>query len=347
MRPFQCECGQPVLCEHTQCFRCGRTLGFDPVNVVMYSLTEDANGTLRDERGDAFVLCANRRLHGVCNGVARVFESTTDATLCSGCQLNRTIPVLHRDDNVALWQRLETAKRRMLVGLHARGLPVFTKTGSTEERMRFDFVEDQRSNPDMGDSFITTGYGGGVITINLLEADHVERLTQQELMGESYRTLLGHFRHEVGHYYYQKLIHDEAQFSEIFGDPTADYAAATAAYYENGPPAQWGQHYISAYAASHPLEDWAESFAHLLHLHDTMETAAIHGLTATETSPTAFSQTLTAWRKLIAGLNAANRSLGLSEPYPFVLNENVSRKLEFVNERIEAAATLHQASCDR
>jgi hypothetical protein len=38
-------------------------------------------------------------------------------------------------------------------------------------------------------------------------------------------------------------------------------------------PANWQKSFISKYATSHPWEDWAETWAHYLHIMDMLETA--------------------------------------------------------------------------
>ena len=333
MKKLTCDCGQPVYFEHQQCFNCNRLLGFDPLQRELVCVETAENGTLVDSQGSTFQLCANRRDFDVCNGLVPVTEQTTSDSLCTSCALNRTVPFTERPENVDRWRKMEVAKRRMLAGLGQLGLTDL-EAGLHTGKLRFDFVEDQRSHPEVAEQFVSTGHFDGLITINLLEAEATERVAQQESLGEAYRTLLGHFRHEAAHFFYRRLATDLVVFEALFGDPETDYALANEQYYEHGPPDRWEQNYISAYASSHPLEDWAECFAHLLHLHDTLETAITNGLVDVKEMPESLAEKLSIWRVFSAALNQATRSLGLGDAYPFFITENVEKKLQFVQDSI-------------
>jgi len=334
-----CECGQVVFCDNTECGSCGNTLGFDPTRSLMISLSNHQGETYHDALGNGFQLCANRRQYQVCNGLVALSEQPDRDALCNTCRLNRTIPVVDRPANLLRWQRLEQAKRRMVSGLATLGLEVGAGNGNPAGPMRYDFMEDKRSHPDVLEHFVATGHKDGLITINLMEADDIQRVQQRELSGERYRTVLGHFRHEAGHYYYPQLVTNLTTFSSLFGDPTADYEQALQLYYDNGPAADWGQNFISAYASSHPLEDWAECFAHFLHIQDTLETAGTQGLVATDIVSASLPEQLDLWARLVISLNEVSRSLGVRDPYPFILNAAVSAKLEYVRQAISALAT--------
>jgi hypothetical protein len=175
----------------------------------------------------------------------------------------------------------------------------------------------------------------------------------REKMGEGYRTVLGHLRHEIGHYYWDRLIGDSNlldTFRGIFGDERASYEAALERHYESGPPPNWGESYISAYASMHPWEDFAETWAHYLHMVDTLETAKSHGLTLrTPTTDRAgerivtdrlafydFEALSTGWNAVTLALNSLNRSMGMKDAYPFVLTAPVLDKLRFVHQLIQA-----------
>jgi hypothetical protein len=128
-------------------------------------------------------------------------------------------------------------------------------------------------------------------------------------------------------------------------------------HYRNGPPSNWQENYISSYASSHPWEDWAESWAHYLHLVDTLETAYSFGLTldpkykvdaesiSTMISEDAyscfdFSRLLKQWIPLSLALNSLNRSMGLPDSYPFVISASVGKKLAFVHEVIHKGGSV-------
>src|SRR6185436_17928775 len=187
---------------------------------------------------------------------------------CRSCRLDKVIPNLANAGAKEGWHRLESAKRRLLYTLIDLGLPV--------EGLAFQFLEDAP-----GGNKVFTGHEGGVITINVAEADDPFREKMRVQMGEAYRTLLGHFRHEVGHHYWERLVSQSdrlAGFRERFGDERADYDQARQRHYEQGPPADWGTRFVSVYASMHPWEDWAETWAHYLHMTDTLETARAHGV---------------------------------------------------------------------
>lgn len=336
MVPLECECSRPVYCDNTLCLNCDRLLAFDPFTLTMHAFRSDENGSYRDAEGNLFHLCANRERYGVCNGLVLGHEVESGATLCAACRLNRTVPCVDRPENLVRWRALEVAKRRMLAGLTSLGLRVDTVASSLHGSMQFDFIEDQRSHPDVLEHFVSTGHSMGLITINLIEADPVHRTQQQEFLAEPFRTLLGHFRHEAGHYFYSQLVTDIESFSRIFGDPQADYNAALQHYYNEGPPTNWGESYVSAYASSHPMEDWAECFAQLLHMEDMLETAVGHSLLDIASLPDDIEEQLDLWRSLSVVLNEMSRSVGAEDLFPFYINETVGKKLAFIQRAIGA-----------
>jgi hypothetical protein len=331
VKPYYCRCGQAIFCENTRCGGCGRTLSFEPLLPAMISLDVAEDGALLDADGRRYRPCANREQFRVCNGVV---DESSGAALCSGCRLNRTVPVAERSENILRWKRLEAAKRRMLAGVSNLGLDV--NTGSNGG-LRFDFLEDKRSHPDVLEHFVSTGHKDGVITINVLEADEISRVQQRELMGERYRTVLGHCRHEAGHFFYQHLVRDLGSFTAVFGDPALDYDAELRRYYDHGPEVGWEERYISSYASSHPLEDWAECFAHFLHIEDTLETAICYGLA--EDPGNDPRDRLIRWAQFVIPLNELGRSLGQRDHYPFILTPVVIEKLLYVQSAIAAAST--------
>jgi len=337
MKRFRCRCGQSVYFENVSCIRCGELLGFDPATLQFATLRPE-NGNWRGHTGALFKLCRNRIEHKNCNWLV---PSENMEAYCLSCRLNRTIPNLSTPENRAHWSELERAKRRLIYTLLSLELPVLSKRRDWPHGLAFDFIEDQRSNPNVEEVFVATGHRDGVITINVTEADDVMRVMTRKHMLESYRTLLGHFRHESGHYYYEILLSDRQGFREHFGDERRDYSNALSAYYNNGPPQDWQEHYISAYASAHPLEDWAECWAHYLHIVDSMETATEFGLTKSVDDD--FSQTLSEWMQFTVILNELNRSMGMRDPYPFVISAAVAGKLEFIHALIAPAAAQSAA----
>ena len=319
MKRFNCDCGQPLFFDSSICVSCGTAVGFDPGMMTMRTLPPPG------ERTDLH-RCANGTQFDACNWL---HNATTDAALCFGCQFNRTIPNLDHPLNLERWRKLEAAKKRLLFTLLSLRLPL------TPGELAFDFVEDSRSNPDLVDQSIRyTGYDPGLITVNVLEADDVVRESEREAVNEQYRTLLGHLRHESGHHYLELLLAepaDQAAFAERFGDPTQNYRGALDRYYAEGPAPDWRARCISSYASSHPVEDWAETWGHYLHIQDVLETAATHAVIPTYVATAELGVRITAWRELSITLNELNRSIGHGDAYPFVVTTAVESKLAFVD----------------
>ena len=174
-----------------------------------------------------------------------------------------------------LWRDLEAAKHRLIFTLIKLDLPMPTRRENPEEGLAFDFLVEE------GSTKVLTGHDEGLVTLNASEADAASRVKLREEMGEVYRTLLGHFRHEIGHYFWDRLVRDGSMLDEcraLFGDDRADYQASLEKHYKSGPPADWREHYVSAYATMHPWEDFAETFAHYLHILDALDTASSFGM---------------------------------------------------------------------
>ncbi len=343
MRVFSCDnCGQPVYFENVACQNCNTSLGFDPGSMAMHALFPDDDGALstrRDER-EKLIYCANYGFQ-VCNWLV---PADGQDMFCLSCSLNRTIPDLDVAGNAEKWFSFEQAKRRMIYGLLKCGLPIGgDRPGAGQPALAFDIVADA-----------TTGHEDGLITLNLAEADPSIREQTRENLNEPYRTLLGHLRHESGHYYWLVLIASGEllpRFRELFGDERADYAEALAGYHRNGPRPDWAQTHISAYATAHPWEDWAESWAHYLHMIDVLETAADCSISLRprggSASVLSFSDPgadpyraesarglVERWVPLALAMNSLNRSMGLNDFYPFVISPGAAEKLEFVHRAI-------------
>ena len=331
MQRFFCDCGLEVFLENMQCVRCGATLAFDPATASMVTLDQRDGVWQTRSSSQRVSLCSNRLTYGVCNCLA---DNTTKDGRCFLCRLNRTIPDLSKPDNTRRWGRLEQAKRRLYYGLHALGLPLTEPVTGSPRGVYFDFLEDRRTNPDVVEEFVTTGYKNGLITINVMEADDIQLVWQREQSSERYRTVLGHMRHEVGHYCFELLVADVAEFISVFGDYTRPYAESLNQYYQNGPVSGWEQWFISAYASAHPTEDWAESFAHYLHMADTLDTGVQRGLIPPIGMDDPVDELLTAWDGFAVTLNELNHSLGLSDAYPFVVTPAIADKLRYIHRLI-------------
>lgn len=341
MRRFQCLCGARIFFDSRECLRCGRLLGFAPGDLDFMSEVVPGAGTLWS-RGNgssprAFELCRNRVEHKVCNWLV---PAGTDRSRCLSCGLNRTIPSLGNPLNLRRWRAVEAAKRRLIYSLLDINLPFSAPSPGGHPPMRFDFLEDRASNPAVAEQYVLIGHAEGLITLNVAEADDHYRERAREQMNEPYRTLLGHLRHESGHYFFDRLVRDgphAERFRAIFGDERIDYEAALARHYESGPSDNWQERFITAYAGAHPLEDWAECWAHYLHMTDTMDTAAANDMLRRGAAGEDFDGWILEWIDLTVRLNELNRSMGLSDAYPFVLTDAVVDKLRFIHfEIIEA-----------
>lgn len=342
MRLFRCShCQNLVYFENHQCVNCGRALAYLPDLKVVASLEGDGDQrTTPVAPGHRYRLCTNYTTHQICN-----WAVPADAAdpLCRSCRFTQVIPDLSLSEWHAAWYKLEAAKRRLLHELDGLGLPLVTKLDDEANGLAFEFLAESR---DPATPRVMTGHADGVITITLAEADDAERERRRQSLHEPMRTLLGHFRHEVGHYYWDRLVRDGGRleaFRAIFGDERADYAAALQWHYDAGAPADWAQHYISAYASAHPWEDWAETWAHYLHMVDALETAEACGVSVEPPLdlPEArgrFARMVKEWHGLTHMLNNLNRSLGLKDAYPFVLSARAVEKMRFVHDTIYTAA---------
>jgi hypothetical protein len=345
MKTFHCDkCGQQVFFENVRCENCGSMLGYQPEHHAISSFEPAGENVWRSlnpaNEGLLYKQCINYSREDVCNWM---LPADAPSELCASCQLTHIIPALSSEKNRLYWKRLEAAKRRLLYSLWDLRLQPTPKINDPDAGLAFEFLEDTPEKRVM------TGHANGLITLNIAEADPAHREKTREQMGEPYRTLLGHFRHESGHYYFDRLIVDTkwiAPYRELFGDERQDYGECLQRHYKEGPPPDWDSRFISSYASSHPWEDWAETWAHYLHMVDTLDTAYACGMTLQpkkagepelkiEERParsTAFDDVIKEWFALSYVLNSLNRSVGMPDPYPFTLSTPVINKLRFVHE---------------
>jgi hypothetical protein len=366
-RAYQCQCGRPVFLRNSQCLACHTPLGYVierlgvmPLAPARHDGAEpDTFTVFGDTHGKAYRHCANLLTAAACNWMVPAPREGDDpafnvdglaAGFCLSCSVTRTIPDLSVESNGDLWRSLELAKRRLISQLLALGLPVVTRLSDPLHGLAFDFLSNTPGGPH-----VLTGHEMGIITLNAEEAEDAVRERIRAEMREPYRTLLGHFRHEIGHYYWDLLVAPTPwinSFRTLFGDERADYAEALRNHYDNGPPPDWAVRFVTSYASSHPWEDWAETWAHYLHMADTADTAMSFGVDARNVElasdlfesadlwqpdhPDAgkFLDFINGWVRLTNVLNELSRSMGQPDYYPFVLPRTAVGKLQFIHQVI-------------
>ena len=364
-RAYQCQCGRPVYLRNSQCLACGTHLGYVTERLgVMPLESAHADGAdpylyvvHGDHGGRQWRRCANFNTASRCNWMVPQ-PRTGDDTECTGhglldgfclsCSATRTIPDQSIEGNGALWNKLELAKRRLMSQLLVLGLPIVTRHADPVGGLAFDFLNDVPGGPP-----VVTGHEAGVITLNAAEAEDVVREQIRAEMREPYRTLVGHFRHEIGHYYWDRLVYPTQwlfDFRELFGDERANYMDALRVHYEQGPRPDWADRCVTSYASAHPWEDWAETWAHYLHMADAADTAMSFGVDARNVELSAdlfdfadlwqpdhpgaakFLDFLNGWVRLTNVLNELSRSMGQSDYYPFTLPRAAVGKLQFIHQ---------------
>jgi hypothetical protein len=328
--------------ENRQCGACGWRLGYLPSLSVLSAVEADGDVvTALAGSGEPYRFCSNAD-HDVCNWLV---PADNAETVCAACRHNRTIPALSSPGTMERWYKLEIAKHRLFYSLIRLGISLPNRIDDPFQGLVFDFLDEVP-----GQGRVMTGHDDGVITIAAKEADDSVREELRHRMHETYRTLLGHFRHEVGHWIWNKLVRDGGRLDEcrdLFGDDTLDYVAALDRHYAEGPAPDWQSRTITAYASSHPWEDFAETWAHYLHIIDTLDSGRAFVLsvappadrtgeltTTVSIDPYAepdMNVILDAWMPLVFAVNSLNRSMGLADLYPFVISDPVRAKLAFMH----------------
>ena len=356
MKLFKCPaCGQVLFFENTKCENCGRRVGYLPgPNRLTAVEPESGAWIVFGEASGPYRFCANAD-YDCCNWLV---PADSRDPLCAACRHNEIVPDLSQGRNVALWRKIELAKHRLFYSLLRFGLPLRTRLESPEG-LAFDFLDDRGASSGPK---VLTGHDNGRITIALAEADDAERESRRSAMREPYRTLLGHFRHEIGHYYWDRLVRDSDLLGPcraVFGDDARDYNEALRTHYERGAPADWREDFVSAYATSHPWEDFAETWAHYFHIVDTLEMARAFGVdihppleargdldTHIDFQPyraPGVEPLVDAWLPLTFALNSINRCMGQPDLYPFILTPAIVSKLGFIHRVVDAGARAARA----
>lgn len=349
MKRFECSrCGHLVFFENVVCERCGASLGYLPDRQMMtafHAVSADQWQLVNVDFNQSYRPCQNYTARNVCNWMVIASDQNR---FCLSCRFTAMIPDISVPANLGYWYLLEAAKRRLFYTLLQIGLPIPDRQADPAYGLVFIFLADSPNQK------VLTGHENGQITVNIEEADDAVRELKRKQMHEPYRTLLGHFRHEIGHFYWLHLVsgaHWFQRFRTLFGDERQDYAQAMDRYYANGAQPDWSKSFISEYATMHPWEDWAETWAHYLHIVDALDTAANwpasiagrqprspFGSSGQPLSIAEFEQALlNDWLPLGQFLNSMNRSLGQKDAYPFVIAPAVVRKLCFIHELVLAS----------
>jgi hypothetical protein len=357
MKLFRCRvCDNIIYFENRTCGRCGHRLGYVPELEIMAALEPAADAwTPLAGDGGPRRFCANAD-HDVCNWLT---VGGGGERLCVACRHNDTIPNISLPSHLAAWRDIELAKHRLFYSLLRWKLPLATRAEDPSHGLAFEFLADP---PQPSGPRVMTGHDDGVVTIALAEADSAEMEKRRAELAEPYRSLLGHFRHEVGHHYWDILVRDGGRLEQCraaFGDDSQDYEAALRRHYTQGAPPDWPQRFVSAYATSHPWEDFAETWAHYLHIVDTLETASAFGLRikppvdkdGAHSARLDFDpyvaggvdEIIDAWAPFVVAMNSVNRAMGRPDLYPFVIAPAVVEKLRFIHELVRGASASDDA----
>jgi len=353
MKIFKCQnCGNTLHFNNDVCLKCRYRVGYLDELFEMSALTLVGDQMRPFANPDRLYIFCENASKAACNWLV---PADSGESFCLACRYNLTIPDLSVPDNHERWQKIEQAKKHLFYSLTRFELPIPSRMDNMDPGLAFEFLADVEAADGTMEN-VLTGHADGLISINIVEADDAERERRRTAMGEPYRTLIGHFRHEVGHFYWDLLIRDGGRldsFRALFGDPDEDYAAALQRHYENGAPFDWRDNFISAYASAHPWEDFAETWAHCFHMVDGLETARAFGITpefqfdANTTAPfdpsfdpyysTNIKPVIASWIPLTVAINSVNRSLGQPDFYPFVITNKVITKIDFVLRLIVSA----------
>lgn len=338
--------------------QCGHRLAFVPRSETLSDVDPIADFWRPSGEIEEYTFCVNAD-YDACNWL--VLKSGPER-FCVACRHNRTIPDLSFGSNLQNWRRVEQAKHHLFYSLLRMKLPLATRLEQPATGLAFDFLADPLDSTGTPRHAVMTGHDDGVITLNLAEANDVVREARRVSMGEPYRTLLGHFRHEIGHYYWDRLVREGGRLDDcraIFGDDSLDYELSLKAHYENGPLQNWDQSFVSAYASAHPWEDFAETWAHYIHIFDTLEMAGAYGLCLRPPESSAleavradqldpyhegtFEQLMAVWHPITLTVNSLNRCIGQPDFYPFVIAPPVNAKLGFIHELVRSNISAQSA----
>jgi hypothetical protein len=323
MQRLHCpNCGNEVFFDSLRCVRCATELAFEL----------EPTGSLRVADA-AFAGRCEMRHAWRCN-----WQPDSSGPFCTSCLI---VDAGTHADNPLLAAFL-LAQRRALAQLSELGV---AWTGNVDDPAQPPLRFTYRSSV-AGDA-PTIGHLAGLITLDLDEADPAEREQIRATLGEQYRTPLGHIRHELGHYVWLRHVASDparhAEFRAVFGDETVDYAAALDAYYARPEDESWPDEYVSPYATAHPWEDFAESWAQVMHLHDVVTTGAAWGVVEFPDGPFDPQQWISTAVLASLAANELARAMGMRDLYPFALSPGARRKIEAAWRLVHGATTPRSA----
>lgn len=351
MKQFHCNCGARIFYENSQCVSCHSELAWCPACNTLRPLTQNEYGQYFCAEPSCslpLTKCYNYEVEHVCNrSIANIDGSLSQPVFCDYCRFNETIPDLSLEANRKKWHRIELAKRRVLYTLDLLGLPYGNTADNIYPPLSFDFKGDVIEKQNFwrwmeNNERVYTGHANGKVTINIKEADDVEREKARVSFEEAHRTIIGHFRHEMGHYFWDLLVLGQCEEAciDVFGDHNnPGYASAMDQYYTDGPKQGWESHYISAYATMHPWEDFAECFATYLDMVSVLDIAK-NELPGHVVDPVQASlpEMADKYAELGVLFNEINRAMGLIDLVPEVFTPGVLYKIQFVHNLLRNAA---------
>lgn len=320
MKAFSCRvCANALFFENSVCMSCQTRQAYARTERAIVPV--DETGKYVDAAGLESWVCSSLLLSGC------TWLTERQGGQCFACSLTRTRPNNADAVGLANYVSAERAKRHLIVELDDLNIGLVPKSADPENGLTFDMLSGVNGK-------VVMGHDHGVITIDVAESDPAHREKVRVTLDEPYRTMLGHFRHEIGHYFQWRYVRGGLieECRRVFGDETRSYQDAIDRHYRDGPPEDWAQQYISTYATMHPYEDFAETFAHFLHIRDTIDTATEQGLMVVDQRGFSSFRDLVgaAWIPLSTALNQINRSMGRDDLYPFVIPAVVVDKLAFV-----------------
>ncbi len=340
MITYTCQCENRLFFDNRHCEKCQSAVGLCTSCGQVNSINSDTQGSESTHCGNSscgvpLQRCSNGIEHDICNVW---LDASTDvgSGRCKYCSLTRVIPSLAISGNLAKWRRLESAKRRVLYIFDQIGLEYRQLDNNGTPKLSFEFKADR-------DQPVSTGHADGCIVINLKESDSIHREIARQEFGEPQRTMVGHFRHELGHFFWDQWVkgQDEPAFVALFGDhQNPNYSEALDNYYATGASQDWRENFISAYATMHPWEDFAETFAAWADMISVMITAGHFEVGTAQGENfdiTHFEQLIDGYAKIGMVANEFNRDLGLLDLVPEVFNQSVIAKLKYVHSKLGSA----------